>query len=214
MITAFANRIDAGQKLAAALSSYAKRSDHVVVGLARGGVSVAKEVADALKLPLDFISVRKLGVPRFPELAMGAVAGDVVYLDQETVEMAGVTETTVTRIVESEKQEVARREKLYRGIRKPRPLSNQTILLVDDGIATGATLHASILYLRKQHVRSIIVAVPVAAPASLARFQQEADKVVCLSAPASFFGVSQFYSEFFPVADEEVCNALKYTETT
>lgn len=205
----FINRLDAGQKLAAALISYAGLPNHLVVALPRGGVIVAKEIALALRLPLEFISVRKIGAPQSPELAVGAIVGDIVYLNRPMIETIGASDAEVRHTIELEKREAARREQLYRGGRRPHPFKNQTVLLVDDGIATGATLHASILYLRKQNVRSIIIAVPVAAPASLDPFKKEVDRIVCLLAPPTFFSVSQFYSEFPPVSDEEVCNALK-----
>ncbi len=207
----FENRSDAGRKLAAALMEYSGLRDHVVVGLARGGVIVAKEIAMALNLPLEFISVRKIGAPYAPELALGAIAGDVVYLNRSLMERAGASEKELEHFIELEKREAARREEVYRGERKPYPLKKQTVILVDDGIATGATLQASVLYLRKQNVRSIIVAVPVATASAVADFQKEVDRVVCLLAPPIFLGVSQFYLEFLPVSDEEVCNALKST---
>ncbi len=205
----FLDRFDAGQKLAAALSSYSRLPNHLIVALPRGGVVIAQEVSLALHLPLDFISVRKIGAPQSPELAIGAIAGDVVYLNQPIIEMVGASEIEINQIIERERQEAARRELLYRGTKKPHPLKNQTVILVDDGIATGATLYASVLYLRQQDVRSIIIAVPVAAPSSLAFFEKEVDQVVCLLAPPAFSSVSQFYSEFSAVSDEEVCNILK-----
>jgi putative phosphoribosyl transferase len=206
----FQNRADAGRKLASALASYSGLPQHLVIGLPRGGVIVAKEVALALHLPLDFISVRKIGAPQFPELALGAIAGDVVYWNEPLIASVGVSKVELQQIIEREKQEMARRKRLYRGERKSHLLKNQTILLVDDGIATGATLHASILYLRKQNVRSIVIAAPVAAEESLANFEKEVDRVVCLLAPPAFVSVSQFYVEFLAVSDEEVCSALKF----
>jgi putative phosphoribosyl transferase len=201
----FANRVEAGKQLAAALGAYSSLKDHLVVGLPRGGLIVAREVALALHLPLDFIAVRKIGMPRFPEVAMGALVGDVVYL----TEPQSVADIEVQHVIEQEKREAARREKAYREGREPHLLHGQTVLLVDDGIATGATLHASIIYLKQQHVKTIILAVPVASAASLARLAKEVDQVVCLLAPSIFLGVGQFYLKFSPVSDEEVCSALK-----
>jgi predicted phosphoribosyltransferase len=205
----FENRIDAGRKLGVALASFARKSAHLVVGLPRGGVIVAKEVAFYLELPMDILVARKIGAPISPELAMGALAGDVVYLDEETVEMVGATKAEVAAIIEQEKREAARRERVYRAGRKPPVFKDLTILLVDDGIATGATLRASIDFLKKQQVSSIVVAVPVAPPHIIERIAREVTQVVCLATPSNFFGVSQFYNDFTPVTDEEVCNALK-----
>lgn len=205
----FENRVDAGRKLADALAAYSGHRDHIVIGLPRGGIIVAKEIAQALRLPLEFISVRKIGAPHSPELALGAIAEDVVYLNRPLIGQVGASEAELERIIEMEKQEAARREEMYREGRKPSLLENQTVILVDDGIATGATLHAAVLYLRKQNVRSIIIAVPVATASSAAYFQKEADGVVCLLAPSTFLGVSQFYLEFSQVTDEQVCKALK-----
>jgi putative phosphoribosyl transferase len=205
----FKNRVDAGRRLAKALSSYAGLPHHLVIGLPRGGVIVAKEVADILNLPLEIVIVRKIGASTNPEFALGALAGEEIFLDENTIQMLGIDREEVERIIWSEKKEVARREFLYRKDRKAPSFQDQTVLLIDDGIATGATLHASIAFLRKQKVRSIILAVPVAPQEALKQFKELVEGVFCLNTPSNFSAVGEFYLDFTPVTDEEVCKALK-----
>lgn len=201
----FNNRIDAGRELAAKLLEYSNLPDHLVVGLARGGVIVAGEVASELHLPLEFISVRKIGSPSNPEFAMGALVNDVVFIN----DMTGASNEEIASIIAKEKKESLRREYLYGAGHKTYSFQDQTILLVDDGIATGASLHTSIKFLKQKKVRSIIVAVPVAPPEAVKRFEREVDRIICLSTPADFYAVGQYYADFTPVTDEDVCNTLK-----
>ncbi len=205
----FRNRKEAGQQLGAALIEYAERPAHLVVGLARGGIIVAQQVALSLKLPLEVLVARKIGAPFQPEFAIGAIAGDVILLDPDTVKRVGVAEKDLAAIIEREKKEWLRREKLYRNGREKVPFHNRTILLIDDGIATGLTVRASVQYLKKCGVKSIVLAVPVASPESLGEMRKEVDRLVCLFTPDSFMSVGQFYREFEQVTDEEVCSALK-----
>lgn len=206
----FKDRVDAGHQLARALSSYAGLPNHLVVGLPRGGVVVARQVALALKLPLEIIVARKIGSPFNPEFAIGALAGDEIYLDRDVIARIGATKEQIDQRIREEKKEALRRERIYRVNRKPLSFLNQTILLIDDGIATGSTLRVSIAYLKQMKVSGIVVAVPVAPAEIIDSLKQEVDAVICLSSPFDFFSVGQFYLDFTPVTDEAVCNALKF----
>ncbi len=206
----FQNRQEAGQRLSARLAAYKKRADAIVLGLARGGVAVAYEVAKALSLPLNVLVPRKIGVPDNPEVAMGAISEDgEILLNQEIVDLAGIPPSLIQREVEKEKRIAGERISRYR---KAAPLGNlkgKTILLVDDGIATGATILVEILSLRKKGVAKIIVASPVAASEAWDKIKAAADAAVCLDIRADFFGVSAFYREFDEVQDETVLLLLK-----
>ncbi len=201
----FRNRTEAGKALASALGKFAGREDGVVLGLPRGGVPVAYEVASALRLPLDVFVVRKIGVPGHEELAMGAVAsGGARVMNEEVLAMLKIDEDAIEEVAQRELDEVARREKAYRNHRAPVSVEGKTVLLVDDGIATGSTMQAAIDALRSQFVRRIVVAVPVMAASSLPEFQKNADEVVAVMTPEDFVAVGQWYDDFSQTSDSEV----------
>jgi putative phosphoribosyl transferase len=201
----FQNRVDAGRQLGAQLQLYSKRKDVIVLGIPRGGVLVAAEVARALDVPLDIFISRKLGVPGQEELAFGAVAsGGVRVLDRKIIEEVGISIQQVEQITEQAKRELERREKLYRGDRPLPNLENRTVFLVDDGIATGASMRAAILALRQFTPARIIVAVPVAPVSTWNRLQAEVDELVCVHTPKDFDAIGRFYSDFSQVPDGEV----------
>ncbi len=205
----FTDRTEAGQKLALRLEKYANRKDVIVLGTPRGGVPVAFEVASKLNLPLDIFVLRKLGVPGHEELAFGAIAsGGVRVMDRDIVEGYGITPSEIERVTRSEEQEMRRREDVYRGGRPPVDLSGRTVILVDDGIATGASIRAGIRALRQLKPARIVVAVPVAPPSTCARLRNETDELVCLETPEQFAGVGQFYFDFSEVTDQEVIECL------
>ncbi len=210
-IRGFHDRRDAGRQLAAQLRSYAKRSDVLVLALPRGGVPVGFEIASALHVALDVIVVRKLGVPGHEELAMGAVAtGGVRVLNTEIIEELGIPDEVINQVTTYELQEMKRRERLYRGDRPLYAIHDRVIFLVDDGIATGATIRAAATAIRQQHPRRVIVAVPVAALMTCAEFAREGEELVCLIKPELFFSVSSWYRDFAPTTDAEVRDLLAY----
>jgi len=204
----FTNRTEAGRKLAWRLRKYADRDDVIVLGVPRGGVPVAFEVATALRAPLDVFVIRKLGVPGHQELAFGAIgSGGIRVLDRDIVEGWGITGLDIDRVTRAEKQELERRERAYRGGRPPLDLKGMIAILVDDGIATGSSMRAAIRALRQLKPARIVIAVPVAAPRTCNHLAFEADELVCLDMPEPFYGVGQFYGDFSEVSDDEV-NAL------
>jgi putative phosphoribosyl transferase len=208
----FDHRADAGRKLAARLSAYAKRKDVIVLGIPRGGVPVAFEVAKALEAPLDVFLSRKLGVPGQEELAFGAVAsGDVRVLDQQIIEAVGVSKQQIEETTQNVKKELERRERIFRGSRPPLKVEGLTVLLVDDGIATGSSMRAAIRALRQMKPARVVVAVPVAPVSTCNRLQHEVDELVCLHMPESFFAIGQFYADFSQVPDEDVTGLLQQT---
>jgi predicted phosphoribosyltransferase len=205
----FRNRADAGRQLAEKLAAYANRPDVLVLALPRGGVPVGGEVARALGALLDVFLVRKLGVPGYEELAMGAVAtGEVRVLNDEIVRGLGISEHEIDAIVAREMQELARRERLYRGDRLPPDVADRTVILVDDGLATGATMRAAIQALRQQKPARIVVAVPTASPDTCEALKVEADDVICAMTPEPFFAVGHWYEDFTQTTDDEVCELL------
>lgn len=209
MAKPFRDRTEAGQQLAAALAAYAGRADVLVLGLPRGGVPVAFEVARALNVPLDAYLVRKLGVPGHEELAMGAIAtGSVRVLNDEVVEGLHISAATVDRVARQEAQELGRREQLYRGERPAPDVRGRTVILVDDGLATGATMRAAIAALREQHPAHIVVAVPTAAPSTCDELRAEVDEVVCTITPEPFYAVGLWYEDFAPPTDDEIRGLL------
>jgi putative phosphoribosyl transferase len=209
MQTRFQNRTQAGQLLAAQLRDYADRPQVLVLGLPRGGVPVAFEVAKALHIPLDLCLVRKLGVPKHPELAMGAIAtGGVKVLNQEVIRELGISPATIETVAARELQELDRRDRLYRGTRPPPQIKGWTVILVDDGLATGSTMRAAITTLRQQQPASLVVAVPVAPPEVYRDFWGVVDKIVCLSTPQPFHAISLWYEDFAQTSDAEVQTIL------
>jgi predicted phosphoribosyltransferase len=205
----FRDRREAGRMLAAKLAAYANRPEVLVLALPRGGVPVGYEVARALKAPLDVFIVRKLGVPGHEELAMGAVAtGGVRVLNDEIVGTLRIPEYVIDKVAAKEHQELERRERLYRGNRPAPDVSGRTVILVDDGLATGATMLAAIKALRQQQPARIVVAVPTAAPETCEELKAEVDDVICAVTPRPFYGVGLWYHDFSQTTDEEVRNLL------
>jgi putative phosphoribosyl transferase len=205
----FKDRADAGRQLAPRLRHYANASDVLVLGLPRGGVPVAFEVATALDVPLDVFNVRKLGTPGQEELAMGAIAsGDVTVINADLFSVLGISEAAFQRVVREEQRELERRERLYRNGRPPLDVAGKTAILVDDGLATGSSMRAAVQALRKRNPARIVVAVPVAAATSCQEFQNEVDEAVCAFTPEPFFGVGQWYENFSQTTDEEVHSLL------
>lgn len=208
----FLNRRDAGEQLAARLRERGSWPNTTVLALPRGGVSVGAEVAQALGAPLDVFLVRKLGVPGYEEVAMGAVAsGGVRYLNDDLIRRAGVRPDAIEAVEARERAELARRERAYREGRTPAPVTGRTVLFVDDGIATGATLRAGLQALRALSPARVVVAVPVAPPDTARALAREVDEVVCLvclHTPPDFMAVGQFYRDFAQTTDDEVREAL------
>lgn len=191
--------------LADLLREYAGRKDVLILALPRGGVPVAFEVAQALDAPLDIFVVRKLGLPSNEELAMGALAsGNIRVLNDEVVQSFGISERTIEAVAEKEQVELERRERLYRGDSGLPSIRGKTILLVDDGVATGSTMRAAVAAIRGQHPAQIIVAVPVAPPSTCDTLRTEADQVVCAATPEPFYAVGQWYRVFDQTTDRQV----------
>jgi len=205
----FPDRAAAGQVLAQKLMQYAERPDVIVLGLPRGGVPVAYEVAQALRVPLDVFIVRKLGVPGFEELAVGAIAsGGVRVLNEEVANALPNRNHIIEAVTERETAELERREHEYRDGRPAPELAGKTVILIDDGLATGATMRAAVRALRQRSVARIVVAVPVGPPETCKEFEGEADEVVCASAPEFFQAVGQYYEDFSQTSDDEVRQLL------
>ncbi|MCS7135748.1 MAG: phosphoribosyltransferase [Nitrososphaerota archaeon] len=204
----FKNREEAGRLLAKALKDY-KGCDVVVLAIPRGGVVVGYHVAEELDCPLDVIIPRKLGAPLQPELAIGAVAENgTSVLNEELIESMGVSRQYIERKIKEEVAEIRRRVSLYRSGRDAIPIKDKIVILVDDGLATGATMRAAINYVKKFGPKAIVVAVPVAPPDVVKSLRREVDRVVCLSTPEPFYAIGQFYEEFEQVEDEEVIRLL------
>jgi putative phosphoribosyl transferase len=211
--TFYADRSDAGRFLATKLEAYANRQDVLVLALPRGGVPVAFEVARALHVPLDVFVVRKLGVPGHEELAMGAIAtGGTMVLNDIVVQTLHIPEKVIEQVKEKEQQELERREHLYRDDLRPADVEEKTVILVDDGLATGSTMRAAIAALRKQQPARIVVAVPVAALSTCEEMASEVDEIVCAKTPEPFYGVGLWYQDFSQTSDEEVHELLAVAE--
>jgi putative phosphoribosyl transferase len=208
----FEDRRDAGLQLAALLTRYKGEPDLLVLALPRGGVPVAYEVAQALSAPLDVFLVRKLGVPGHEELAMGAIAsGGVRVINEDVVSSLWLNEQTVDTVAAREMQTLEQREKSYRGERPRINVRGRMVILVDDGLATGASMRAAIRALRKQEPRKLIVAVPVAPPEACQALEPEVDEIVCVMTPRLFLGVGRWYEDFSQTTDEEVRGLLGRT---
>jgi putative phosphoribosyl transferase len=209
MKTRFRDRSEAGQKLAAQLQAYANCDNVLVLALPRGGVPVAYEVARALNLPLDICLVRKLGVPGHQELAMGAIAsGGVRVFNYDVIRWLSISEEAIEGVATRELRELQRRERAYRGDRPLPDIRDRTVILIDDGLATGATIRAAIAALRSQQPKEIIVAVPVA-PSSLCQdLEAEVDRVVCLATPEPFYAIGLWYENFAQTSDDRVRELL------
>src|SRR5437899_4876159 len=209
MAKRFRDRTEAGQLLAAKLAAYAQRPDVLVLALPRGGVPVTYEVARALGAPLDVYLVRKLGVPGQEELAMGAIAtGGVRVLNAAVVDALHIPPAAIAAVAAAEQRELARRERLYRGSRPAPDVRGRTVILVDDGLATGATMRAAVAALRQQQPARIVIAVPTAAPETCAELGAEVDEIVCARTPAPFYAVGLWYVDFRQITDDQVRDLL------
>jgi putative phosphoribosyl transferase len=206
----FRDRAEAGAFLARKLAAHAGRQDTVVLALPRGGVPVAFEVAKSLNAPLDVFIVRKLGVPGQEELAMGATAtGRVRVLDQDIITTLGISDEVLDSVIAKEERELERREELYRGDRPPCQIEGKTVILVDDGLATGSTMRAAVLALRRRKPARVIAAVAVAAVSTCEEFKDEVDEIVCATTPKPFYAVGQWYEDFSQTTDGEVQELLR-----
>lgn len=210
MSAVFMDREDAGRQLGAAMPvEYQDRDDVIVLGLARGGVPVARQVAMALGAPLDVLVVRKLGVPGHKEYAMGAIApGGITILDDRVLGNMGVTRQAVDRVRHAEQAELERRQQRYRAGRPPLDLANKTVILVDDGLATGSTMQAAVAAARHSGAAGAVVAAPVSSVRACETLRAQADDMVCLFTPRLFQAVGQWYESFRQTSDEEVCEML------
>jgi len=209
MTLPFRNRTDAGNRLGSALAVLRERDDLLVLGLPRGGIPVAAGVAAALQAPLDAYVVRKLGVPWQPELAMGAIAtGGVEVINEEVVQRAGIDRRTIDAVAGREWRELARREERYRANRPAPDIRDRTVILVDDGLATGTTMAAAIAAVRQASPRAVIVAVPVAPPSAIRMLRPQADRVFALYAPTQFDALGAWYADFRQTTDAEVQRLL------
>jgi putative phosphoribosyl transferase len=209
METVYRDRREAGQRLAELLSAYAHRSDVLVLALPRGGVPVAYEVARALRAPLDVFIVRKLGVPDQKELAMGAIAsGGIQVLNDDVIRALHIPEQVIEEVEAKERRELERREQFYRDGRPMPDVKGRTVILIDDGLATGATMRAALRALRQQRPTRLIVAVPVATSSTCLELRREADDIICARTPDPFFGVGRWYQNFEQTSDQEVRDLL------
>lgn len=208
----FADRAEAGRVLAGKLSEYSGRKDVIVLALPRGGVPVAAAVAGAIHAPLDVFVVSKLGTPWEPELAMGAVAeGSVEILDLSLVNVLGISRQDIGEVAATARRELENRARLYRGGSRAPELEGRTVILVDDGIATGCSILAAIAAIRRQNAARIVVAVPVAPASGCNAIRMEADEVISVAEPEIFFAVSQWYEDFTQISDEDVRRLLERT---
>ncbi len=213
MFQQFRNRTEAGQQLAARLSIYANRPDVLVLGLPRGGVPVAFEVAVALNAPLDVFLVRKLGVHGREELALGAIAsGGILVLNQDVIQSLSISQAEIERVVAYERKELERRERIFCGNRPCPSIQGRTVIVIDDGLATGATMFAAVRALRQASPAHIIVAVPVAPRETCEALDTKVDGLLCLVTPAFFYAISPWYEDFRQTTDAEVCQLLTEAE--
>lgn len=209
MTTRFRDRTHAGKALANRLTAYANRPDTLALGLPRGGVPVAYEVARALNLPLDICLVRKLGVPGHKELAMGAIASDGVrVLNYDVMSWLAISDKTLEHVAAHELRELQRRDRSYRGSRPRPPIRDRTVIVVDDGLATGATMKAALGVLRSQQPKLIVVAVPVAPRSTCQELTADGYQVVCLATPEPFYAIGVWYENFAQTTDEQVRTLL------
>ena len=206
----FTNREEAGRRLAEALSDYEGEKNTLVLALPRGGVPVARQISHALHLPLDLLLVRKLGVPGHEELAMGAIAwGNIRYFNDDIVKSLNISRDEIDRVVDREQRVLVERNSRYRNDRPPPKVEDKTVIIVDDGLATGATMKAAVAAMRQAGAANIVVAVPVGAPSACTDLESLADTVVCLSTPEPFYGVGRWYADFSQTSDFEVQELLE-----
>ncbi|USQ13996.1 phosphoribosyltransferase [Legionella lytica] len=211
----YANRQQAGQVLADLLHDYAVKDNSIILGLPRGGVPVAYEIATKLSLPMDIFIVRKLGVPGHEEYAMGAIApGGVVVFNEDVVHGLHIDRSAIDEVLRKEKLELERRDKVYRVNKSPLHLMGKTIILVDDGIATGYTMRAAIAALKQKNPAELIVAVPVAARSTCAEMASLVNKIICPLQPANFYAVGLWYDDFSQTSDEEVMRLMTTLSST
>ncbi|MBA4450179.1 phosphoribosyl transferase [Cylindrospermopsis raciborskii S07] len=211
MLMKFHNRIQAGKMLGESLMDYANRENLLVLALPRGGVPVGWEIAKAVNAPLDVCIVRKIGVPGQKELAMGAIgAGGVRVFNHDIIATLGIDRDVIENVVSQELEELKRREQTYRGNAPPIKVENKTVILVDDGVATGATIRAAIAVLKQQKPSKIVVAIPVASASTYRELESEVDEVVCLQTPEFFSAIGLWYEDFSQTSDQEVCEILGY----
>jgi len=209
----FDDRVQAGQMLAAKLTHYSQREDVLILALPRGGVPVAYEVARRLKAPLDVFLVRKLGVPGQEELAMGAIAsGGIKIVNREIAEQMHISPDVIQLVARSEQDELSRRERLYRGNKPSLKVDGLTVILIDDGLATGSSMRAAVAALRQRNPARIVVAVPVAAWDTCEELGREVDEIVCLSSPDDFQAVGRWYRNFSQISDSQVRELLERAE--
>ncbi|PSB11786.1 phosphoribosyl transferase [Pleurocapsa sp. CCALA 161] len=217
MNAVFSDRHDAGKKLAQQLLAYKHQAQTIVLALPRGGVPVAYEIAKNLNIPLDVCLVRKLGLPNYPEIAMGAVAeapladnssSSITIVDQDTAQASGVTASQIQAIAAKEKAQLKWRESCYRHSRPMLTIEHRTIILVDDGMATGLTMQAAVEVLRQHHPAKIMISIPVASQQAIANLQPKVDQITCLVTPKTLNGVGFWYKDFTQTTDQEVCNLL------
>ncbi len=205
----FRDRSDAGRQVAWRLRRYENRDNVIVLALPRGGMPLGVEVARALNAPLDVFLVRKLGVPGQEELAMGSIAsGGVQVENKEVIRMAGIVPEDIERVARKERQELKRREQVYRGDRSLPPIKEQIVILVDDGLATGASMRAAVQAVRQMRPKRLVVAVPVADPGVCRDFEREVDEIICVETPWPLHGVGAWYEDFHQVTDKEVQSML------
>jgi putative phosphoribosyl transferase len=209
----FRDRGEAGRLLGAELATRELAPSTIVLALPRGGLPVGFEVSEALNAPLDIVVVRKLGVPWQPELAMGAIAGGIRVLDHQLIRYLGITDEEIEAVVSREVQEMQRRERAYRSGLPARDLLGRTVILVDDGLATGSTMVAAARHVRSVHPKKLIIAAPVASSEACRRLRSEADECICLAVPEPFCAVGEWYTDFRQVTDVEVQNILKHSHS-
>ncbi|AOS96437.1 Putative phosphoribosyl transferase [Microbulbifer aggregans] len=208
----FTDRTEAGRRLAQTLTDLAGRDDVLLLALPRGGVPVGLELARALRVPLDLLLVRKLGVPGHEELAMGAVTANARVLNDSVLASLGISEAALDEVTRTERQELERRSRRYRGDRSVPKLTGKTVVLVDDGIATGATMEAAARAVREENPAELILAVPVAPPDALHRFAPLVDRIECLMSPQSFWAIGAWYRDFSQLTDEQVLEQMREAE--
>jgi putative phosphoribosyl transferase len=209
----FNDRTDAGKRLAERLSEYANREDILILALPRGGVPVAFEVAKELNVKMDVFIVRKLGVPGNEELAMGAIAsGNIRVLNEDVIRSFHIPQKVIDEATTNELSELERRERIYRGNRPTPKISGSTVILIDDGLATGATMRAAVAAVKSKNPAKVIIAVPVAAPDTCSAFRNDVDEVICVGTPEPFYGVGAWYEDFSQTTDKEVCELLDRAE--
>jgi putative phosphoribosyl transferase len=205
----FNDRTDAGKRLSERLFEYANREDVLILALPRGGVPVAFEVAKELNLKMDIFIVRKLGVPGNEELAMGAIAsGNIRVLNEDVIRSFRIPQKAIDEATANELGELERRERIYRKNRPVPKISGSTVILIDDGLATGATMRAAVAAVKTKNPAKVIIAVPVAAPDTCSDFGSEVDEVMCVATPEPFYGVGAWYEDFSQTTDKEVCDLL------